>query len=71
MLQGLAVRHLDAARLQVAGDAQRRFMQFAQRDHVFVDDGGNAIDELLGLRGRRAFCAAAGLPPPLPADSAA
>ncbi|WZB62180.1 hypothetical protein WJ970_36520 [Achromobacter xylosoxidans] len=46
-------------------------MQFAQRDHVFVDDGGNAIDELLGLRGRRAFCAAAGLPPPLPADSAA
>ena len=55
VLQRLAVRHLDAARLQVAGDAQRRFMQFAQRDHVLVDDGGNAIDELLGLRGRRAF----------------
>lgn len=55
VLQGLVVGHLDAAGLQFAGDAQGSVTQFAQGDHVLVDHGGDAVDELLSGRGRRAF----------------
>ncbi|MNS46708.1 hypothetical protein D3C72_792170 [compost metagenome] len=50
VLQGLVVRHLDAAGLEFTGDAHGGVAQFAQRDYVLVDDRGDAVHELLALR---------------------
>ncbi len=53
VLQRLVIGHLDAARLQFAGNALGSVAQFAQRDHVLVDDRGDAVHELLALGRRR------------------
>ncbi|KAG1319013.1 hypothetical protein G6F63_014945 [Rhizopus arrhizus] len=50
VLQGLVIGHLDAARLQFTGNAERSLAQFTQRDHILVDHGRDAIDELLAFR---------------------